>query len=195
MATTTGGHGYWEFAADGGVFSFGDAHFFGATPHPFEHDFVFPFADHAAPSPPATWTQDQGVDVFLRNRGADVCGSIGQPARRDGPVLVAVAAGTIVGTGIDGFGPSAPILHVDRGPLAGMYVYYGHASGTMVAVGTHVAQGQPITHVGCGIVGQSNEPHVEIGMSASYPGVPPCGSGCHRSSTSGLMMQLLLDTR
>ena len=192
------GRGYWEFASDGGVFTFGDAHFYGSNPHPdapVERDFVFPFADHSAPAPPSTWTQDQGVDIFLQNRGANVCGSISQPTQPDGPVLVAVADGTIVGEGIDGFGPSAPILHVERGPLTGMYVYYGHASGDLVAVGTHVTQGQPITHVGCGIVGRSDEPHLEIGMAPNYPGVPACGSGCRGSSTSAAVMQLLLATR
>jgi hypothetical protein len=199
LATTLDGRGYWEFASDGGVFTFGSAHYYGSNPHPVrlvgDRDFVFPFADHAAPSLPSTWTQDQGVDVFLQNRGANACGSIAQPARRDGPVLVAVATGTIVGEGISGFGPSAPILHVERGPLAGMYVYYGHASGNFVGVGAHVAQGQPITHVGCGIVGRSDEPHLEIGMAPNYPGVPPCAPGCHGSSTSGAMMHWLLTTR
>jgi ribosomal protein L24E len=195
---TPTGNGYWEFAFDGGVFTFGAAHFYGSSPHPFvppERDFVFPFQDHAAPAPASTWTQDQGVDVFLKHRGADACGSIGQPARRDGPVLVAVAAGTIVGEGIGGFGPSAPVLRVEHGPLTGMYVYYGHTSGDLVGVGAHVAQGQPITHVGCGIVGQSNEPHVEIGMGPSYPGLTPCGSGCHGSSTSAAMLHWLLTTQ
>ena len=31
MASTRSGHGYWLIARDGGVFSFGDAHFFGST--------------------------------------------------------------------------------------------------------------------------------------------------------------------
>ena len=31
MAGTPSGHGYWFVAADGGVFSFGDAHFYGST--------------------------------------------------------------------------------------------------------------------------------------------------------------------
>jgi hypothetical protein len=145
-------------------------------------------------APPSTWVEDQGVDMFLQHRGADACGSISQPSQPDGPVLVAVASGTIVGAGIDGFGPSAPVLHVEQGSLAGMYVYYGHSSGNLVPVGAHVTQGQPITHIGCGIVGISDEPHVEIGMAPSYPGVPPCGPGCHSSSTSGAMLRLLLLT-
>ncbi len=31
MAATADGHGYWLVAADGGVFTFGDAQFFGST--------------------------------------------------------------------------------------------------------------------------------------------------------------------
>jgi hypothetical protein len=31
MAATTTGDGYWMVASDGGVFSFGDAHFYGST--------------------------------------------------------------------------------------------------------------------------------------------------------------------
>ncbi len=194
LAITANGRGYWEFAIDGGVFAFGNAPFYGSAPHEVGGDFVFPFQDRTAVSPPSTWVEDQGVDMFLQNRGADACGSISQPSRADGPVLVAVAAGTIAGAGIDGFGSSAPVLHVEQGPLAGMYVYYGHASGNLVPVGAHVTQGQPITHVGCGIVGRSDEPHVEIGMAPSYPGVPPCGPGCHSSSTSGAMLGWLLTT-
>lgn len=197
IATTSDGNGYWEFAIDGGVFTFGDAKFYGSSPHPIAPplvDFVFPFQDWTQTAPPSTWTQDQGVDVFLKDRGQDVCGSISNPSTPYGPVLVAVASGTIVGEGISGFGPSAPILHVDQGALAGMYVYYGHSAGDLVPVGAHVRQGDPITHVGCGIVGLSNEPHVEIGMAPYYPGVPPCGSGCHGSSTSSQMLSWLLAT-
>ena len=31
MAATPSGHGYWLVASDGGIFSFGDAHFYGCT--------------------------------------------------------------------------------------------------------------------------------------------------------------------
>ena len=31
MAATPSGHGYWLVASDGGMFTFGDAHFYGST--------------------------------------------------------------------------------------------------------------------------------------------------------------------
>ncbi len=85
----------------------------------------------------------------------------------------AMGDGVIIGEGISGFGPNAPILKITDGPLAGLEVYYGHAGSDLVKIGQHVKAGQQITEVGYGIVGISTGPHLEIGF---YP-PGPMGAG------------------
>ena len=139
--------------------------------------FRFPFLSRGMVTSPGSWSLDQGVDIFA---AGEACGAAAK--------LVAVGNGTVIQTGISGFGPTAPVIRMSSGPFAGRNVYYGHTGRIYVHVGQHVHAGDLVAQIGCGSVGMSSAPHLEIGVGV--PGGPPCCPGF--GQTAGAMYRQLV---
>jgi murein DD-endopeptidase MepM/ murein hydrolase activator NlpD len=162
----------------------------GSSGHPKGSTGTSPVAVVAPSSPPpqtSTYVLTNGVALPLPRQYVAGGGSVDQGvdyAAPGGTPEYAMGDGVIIGAGISGFGPNAPILKITSGPLKGAEIYYGHAGPNLVRVGQHVHAGQQITIVGYGIVGISTGPHLEVGF---YP-PGPMGAGSRMLSVINSML-------
>ena len=148
----------------------------GVKPMDTRTSWVFPIREVGGVLSPSQWSEDQGVDL---GGMSSFCGSRA--------TLLAVDDGVVAGIGISGFGSQSPIIKLTHGLYKGRYVYYGHSAPVLVRKGQKVKRGQAIARIGCGIVGYSSAPHLEIGLYSK--GQAYCCPGW--GQTSGIVMSTL----
>jgi len=142
--------------------------------------WVFPVKQAHQMAGPSSWSLDQGVDLgFGIGFSRSFCGSKA--------TLVAVDDAVVTKIGISGFGGQSPVIKLTRGPYKGWSAYYGHSQPTIVRVGQVVKRGQPISAIGCGIVGMSSAPHLEFGL---FKGGYCCSGLLNHNTVVGILKRM-----
>ena len=142
--------------------------------------WVFPIKQAHQMVGPSSWSLDQGVDLgFGLGYSRSFCGSKA--------TLVAVDDAVVTKIGISGFGNQSPVIRLTRGPYKGWSAYYGHSQPTIVKVGQVVKRGQPISAIGCGIVGMSSAPHLEFGL---FRGAYCCNNLLHHNTVKAILQRM-----
>jgi murein DD-endopeptidase MepM/ murein hydrolase activator NlpD len=143
-----------------------------------------------------TWTVPRAVAMYRfpvpdgqvfyeerTDRGQDFSTRPGGPVLAIGRALVTTNRGYFPGRTV--------VLQLLDGPLAGRFVFYGHARRALVRPGQVVRAGQPVSVAG-GVGAPGLPGHMEVGFALSEDGVIPQTSRCdHYTPTGGEMHALM----
>ncbi|MDX6673230.1 MAG: Peptidase family, partial [Solirubrobacteraceae bacterium] len=109
--------------------------------------------------------------------------------RPGGPVLAIGRAMVMTNRGY--FPGRTVVLQLLDGPLAGRFVFYGHARRALVRPGQVVRAGQPVSIAG-GVGAPGDPGHMEVGFALTENGVIPATERCDHYTHSGGEMHALM---
>lgn len=189
MASTASGNGYWLTAADGGVFTFGDAHFDGSVA---SFSLARPIVGIAAtPSGKGYWLvgSDGGVFAF---GDAGFHGSLGAPAAMLAPI-VAIAS-TPSGQGYWLVGSDGGVFSFGDAAFEGAATSFAHGAPIVAIAPTHSGYGYYLLGADGGVFafgdarfnGSANDGH----HLATSIAVPSNGKGYQVARTDGSVVGL-----
>jgi hypothetical protein len=117
------------------------------------------------------------------DRGQDFATRPGGPVLAIGRALVLTNRGYFPGRTV--------VLQLLDGPLAGRFVFYGHARRALVRPGEIVRAGQPVSIAG-GVGAPGDPGHMEVGFAVSADGVIQQTVRCDHYTRSGAEMHALM---